>query len=70
MTKVISLSEAAYRALRKRKAEGESFSDVVMKITEGIQTGSILELAGTWKGGDSEEVVKMLMNDRQRGSHR
>lgn len=65
LTKVISLSEEAYRELRKRKAEGESFSDVVLKMAKGKRSESIMDLAGTWKGGDAERVLAEVMKERR-----
>ena len=64
MTKVISLSNEAYGELKKRKAQGESFSDVVLKIVKGKRSESILELAGTWAGGDADEVLARLSKQR------
>ncbi len=34
MTKVVSLSDEAYRELEKLKKEGDSFSDVVLDLTK------------------------------------
>lgn len=36
-TKTISLSEDAYERLRAMKREGESFSDVVRRLTAGVR---------------------------------
>ncbi len=63
-TKVISLSNEAYGELKKRKAAGESFSDVVLKIVKGKRSESIMELAGTWAGGDADEVIMRLSKQR------
>ncbi len=65
MTKVISLSNEAYVELKKRKSKGESFSDVVMKMTRGRQTGSLLEFKGAWAGRDLDEIEKVLKRDRE-----
>jgi predicted CopG family antitoxin len=70
MTKVISLSEEAYSELKKRKAPGESFSDVVLKMARGKRSDSIMELAGTWKGGDADEVLAELMKQRHAAKSR
>jgi predicted CopG family antitoxin len=32
MTKTISLSEAAYKVLKRQKLQGESFSDLVLRL--------------------------------------
>jgi predicted CopG family antitoxin len=65
MTKVISLSERAYNELKKRKEDGESFSDVVLKMAAGKRSDSIMELAGTWAGDDAKEVLSQLMKQRR-----
>lgn len=65
MTKVISLSEEAYKVLKRRKGKGESFSDVVLKIAGNRESISILELAGTWVGGDADEVARQIKRERE-----
>jgi predicted CopG family antitoxin len=39
VTKTINIRESAYNALRARKREGESYSDVILRITEGEEAG-------------------------------
>jgi predicted CopG family antitoxin len=70
MTKVISLSERAYGTLRKLKRPNESFSDLVLRMAGQEDRKSILEFAGTWKGGDIEEVFSQIMKDRERSASR
>ena len=65
MTKVISLSEKAYQTLKSMKKPGESFSDVVVRISDREKKKSILEFAGTWKGNDADEVLAQIMKDRE-----
>lgn len=65
LTKVISLSEEAYTELKKRKAAGESFSDVVLKMAKGKRTESIMKLAGSWKGDDADKVMAEIMRQRR-----
>ncbi len=65
MTKVISLSEKAYEELKRRKAEGESFSDVVLKMAGGKRSDAVMGLYGKWRGGDAEEVLDRLMRERR-----
>jgi predicted CopG family antitoxin len=48
-TKTIAVSETAYERLKARKREGESFSDVVERLTGGR---SLLEIAGTGDPND------------------
>jgi predicted CopG family antitoxin len=66
MTKVISLSEKAYETLKSLKKSGESFSDVVIRITSKEKKKSLLEFAGTWKVDDADEILAEIMKDRER----
>jgi predicted CopG family antitoxin len=70
MTKVISLSEDAYRRLKRRKGEGESFSDVVVRLTRDDRGTSLLALKGTWSGGDMEKVSRTLAAERENAKGR
>ena len=45
--KTITVTEDAYVALAALKKKGESFSDVIRRITRGSR--SLLEFAGDWK---------------------
>ena len=65
VTKVISLSEDAYKALKRRKGKGESFSDVVIKVTEQKESKSILEFAGTWVGNDVDKIAQQIRRERE-----
>jgi predicted CopG family antitoxin len=66
MTKVMSLSDKAYETLKSLKKSGESFSDVVIRITSKEKKKSLLEFAGTWKGDDADEILAEIMKDRER----
>src|SRR3989441_13359762 len=52
--KTITLSEDAYVALAQVKKEGESFSDVVLRLARGRR--SLLEFAGDWKDFPEEKM--------------
>ena len=39
VTKTINIKESAYNALRAQKRSGESYSDVILRVTEGEQKG-------------------------------
>ncbi len=58
-TKTVSLDEKAYELLKKRKEKGESFSDVVKKLTK---EKSLLEIAGIW---EDEELRKNIEDTRK-----
>jgi len=70
MTKVISLSNEAYRNLKDSKKPGESFSDVVLRITKPKKKKSLLEFSGTWVGDDIDEVFAQVKKDSERTSSR
>ncbi len=70
MTRVVSLSDRAYALLRAMKGQGESFSDVVLRLVKREPGGSLLPLAGRWRGEDADEVLRRLMEDRKRAAPR
>lgn len=55
-TKTISLSDEAYTRLKSEKKEGESFSEVVTRLTE---RKSLLEFAGAWKEAGEKKIEKV-----------
>ncbi len=52
-TKTISITEEAYDALLREKANKESFTDTILRITK--KSGKIADCFGTWKMTDKEE---------------
>jgi predicted CopG family antitoxin len=52
-TKTISITEEAYAALLREKANKESFTDTILRITK--KSGKIADCFGTWKMTDKEE---------------
>jgi len=70
MAKVISLSEKAYERLKSMKKPGESFSDVVVRVSEKESKKSLLEFAGTWKGDDIDEVFAVVLKEREQAKSR
>ncbi len=65
MTKVISLSEEAYKILKKLKRSGESFSDVIIRITKSMEKKPLIEYAGKWIGNDIDEIFKNILSERE-----
>ena len=67
MVKVISLSESAYAEMKAMKREGESFSDVVHRITRK-EGKSLLDFAGALKESstDWEKIERELYDSRKR----
>lgn len=55
-TKTISLGEEAYERLKSRKREGESFTDVVLRLTE--ENEDVLQGFGSWEGTGLREAVE------------
>jgi predicted CopG family antitoxin len=56
--KTVTLSEDAYAALAALKKEGESFSEVVRRLTR--QGKSLLEFAGAWKDFPRDKMDRYL----------
>lgn len=56
--KTVTLSEDAYAALAALKKEGESFSEVVRRLTR--KGRSLLEFAGAWKDFPEDKMDRYL----------
>ena len=61
--KTITITLKAYQALLKHKKEGESFSDVIIRLTKTC--GDLLDLAGAWSDVTPEEAEKTLLEIRE-----
>ena len=62
--KTITITELAYMRLRRIKRPEESFSDLVVRLTEGRR--SVMHLAGSWKdlsGKDYQEMLRALREE-------
>jgi len=70
MTKVISLSEEAYKTLKDLKRRGESFSDVIMRMVKGAGSRPLLDFAGKWAGDDVNEVFEKVLLEREEAQSR
>ncbi|MBI4163696.1 MAG: antitoxin VapB family protein [Candidatus Aenigmarchaeota archaeon] len=62
MPKLISLSENAYERLAAKKIEGESFSDVVSRLTGG--TKNLTDFAGLLTEGEANIIEKKITDLR------
>ena len=62
--KTISLSDKAYEKLTSLKKEGESFSDVVLKLHSKTMKRTLVSFAGTWDMTD-EEVEQLFRETRK-----
>lgn len=56
--KTITITELAYMRLRRLKRPEESFSELVVRLTEGRK--SVMHLAGSWKGMPRKEYEEMV----------
>ncbi len=68
MVKPVSLSNEAYGVLSKMKSEGESFSDVVLRLVEKNEKRfNIDDFAGKWADYDEwDGIKKILERDRKK----
>ncbi len=70
MTRVISLSDEAYDELKKLKKEGESFSDVVIKMTV-TEKKPLTDFFGKWPvKGELDRIEKELKQERKKARMR
>lgn len=66
-TKNIAISDEAYQRLRALKKAGESFTDVIERIT---QSRSVLELAGTLSKAEGRDMRRRVEELRGESSSR
>jgi predicted CopG family antitoxin len=66
-TKTISLDEEAYERLKAHKREGESFSDVIKRISG---KPSWTEVAGTLSEEEAKELESLVRAGRNRSIER
>jgi len=68
MTKVVSLSDAAYGTLKGMKGAHDSFSDVVLRLAEHAPRKSLIDFFGKWPGSsdEAERIKKQLYDARKR----
>ncbi len=56
--KTITITDIAYMRLSRLKKPGESFTDLLLRLTEGRK--SVLHLAGSWKDIPEKDYEAML----------
>ncbi len=67
MTKVISISDEAYEELSNLKESGESFSDVIKKISSKVKKEALKDLYGAWKDyPEMDKIFKDIANRRNK----
>ncbi len=66
-TKTISIMDDVYERIKTLKAPGESFSDILRRITSKVD---IMEFAGSWKDITDEELKKIesKLSDMRKGN--
>ena len=69
--KTVSLSEEAYEKLRRVKKEGESFSQVILRLIERDANAGILDFAGAFEEGSKEwETIEKEIYKRRKDKSR
>ena len=66
-TKIISISERVYTKLDAERWEGESFDDVITRLTE---KKSLMNLVGFFKKEDAEEMRTVIKEMREKSRDR
>lgn len=66
-TKTINVTEEAYEALRSHKREGESFTDVVLRLAGDRP---LSEVAGALTDEQADELASTIARGRQRSRAR
>ncbi|MEO3993521.1 MAG: antitoxin VapB family protein [Desulfurococcaceae archaeon TW002] len=61
--KIITISLEAYEALLRIKKPGESFSDVILKLTRKHK--NLIDLASAWRNIENEKIEKILEEIRK-----
>lgn len=63
-TKTISLADDAYEKLKAHKREGESFSDVVRRLTGGVTLSEYYGVLDEDVAGELEDIIERRREDR------
>lgn len=59
VTKTVNIRESAYNALKAHKREGESYSDVILRVTEG-EKKSVCDFLQTIDPGVRTEIAESV----------
>jgi predicted CopG family antitoxin len=72
VTKTINIKESAYNALKAQKRAGESYSDVILRVTEGEEKGvcEFLQTIDPAMRSDIAESVKTAKSKLDRARPR
>ena len=62
--KTITISEEAYNALAELKKEGETFSDLIKRITTPLRKKKLSEFAGIMAGEEFDDFEKAALEAR------
>jgi pentatricopeptide repeat protein len=66
-TKTISISEEVYARLNAERGVGESFDDVIIRLTE---KKSLMDIVGFLKERDAEEMWNVIKEMREKSRDR
>ncbi len=69
MVRQVSLSEEAYRKLKRAKKDSESFSEVILRTVKS-PGGDLDRFIGAWKGEDFEKIEAKNLADRRASKSR
>lgn len=68
--KTITISEEAYEGLSELKQEGESFSEVIIRITKPLRKKHLSEFVGIMAGEEFDDFEKAALEVRHSKSTR
>ena len=68
--KTLTISEEAYEALAELKKEGESFTDLIKRITVSLRKKKLSDFIGVLSGEDFEDFEKAALEIRHTKSTR
>ncbi len=68
--KTLTISEEAYEALAELKKEGESFTDLIKRITTPMKKKKLCEFIGVLAGPEYEDFEKAALEVRHSRSTR